>query len=178
MILLRKALIPLAGVAVITLVIAVLGPPTVHAVVATLVKDVDNPARQPFAQECSTAVFDTFGRGFCITGNVPAGKRFVIETVSGQLVLTPGLKPISINLEVCAADKGTANYLPAALQGSSTVVSGDYFAVNQRVRLYADNLGACFASGFPIINIALSNGPGGGTAFADFTLSGYLVDLP
>src|ERR1700722_16311187 len=104
--LLRKVFVPLAGVTIIALVISMVGPRTVRAVVATLVKDVDNPARQPFAEACTTGTFSSFGEGSCQFGAVTSGKRFVIETVWGPMQLTSGLKPISIDLQVCAAGYG------------------------------------------------------------------------
>ena len=172
--LLRKALILLAGVAAIVLVISLAVPRAVHAITATLIKDVDSPAFQPFAEECTSGAFDTSGRTSCSLGAVPAGKRWVIETVSGTLQLTPGLKPTSIDLQLCAAGSATDNFFPAAFQGSGVVFGGDFFAVNQKVWLYADTTGGC--GGAPFFNLTLTNGTSGGGS-AVLIVSGYLVNV-
>jgi hypothetical protein len=137
------------------------------------VQDVNNPDFQPFAQECVADTFDSCGRASCSFGAVPAGKRFVIDTVSGELQIASGTKPISINMQVCAAGNATDNFFPAVFQGSSSCFTGDFFTVNQRVRLYADNTGGCHNP--PFVNVTISDGT---TGTATFVASGYLVNVP
>lgn len=137
------------------------------------VQNVDDPVRQPFARDCVINTFSSSGLGSCAFGAVPAGKRWVIETMSGQVVVDTGKRPFSINLQLCSAGYATDNYFPAVFQGTSAFYTGDYFTVNQQVRLYADSTGGC--SGAPSFGIGISDTTSGS---AELTLSGYLVDLP
>ena len=138
------------------------------------VQDVDGPARQPFARDCVIDTFSPSGLGSCSFGAVPAGKRWVVETLSGQVIVDAGKKPFSINLQLCSAGYATDNYFPAVFQGNSAFYTGDYFTVNQQVRLYADNTGGC--TGAPSFGIGISDTTT--SSSAEFILSGYLVDLP
>src|SRR5262252_5791927 len=61
--------------------IAVLSPRAVYAVVATIIRDQDNPARHPFTTEC-TSNPDRGGSVSCNTPAIPAGQEVVIETIS------------------------------------------------------------------------------------------------
>ena len=137
------------------------------------VRDVDSPSLQPFARDCGIDTFDTAGRGSCSLEAVPAGKRWVVETVSGQLTISDGTKPISIHLALCSAGFSTDNFLPAVFQGNSAFFTGDFFTLTERVRLYADNTGGCH--GAPFFSAVISNSTVGSAYFA---VSGYLVNVP
>jgi hypothetical protein len=137
------------------------------------VQDVDSPSLQPFARDCSIDTFDSAGRGSCSLEAVPAGKRWVVETVSGQLTISDGTKPISIHLALCSAGFATDNFLPAVFQGDSAFFTGDFFTLTERVRLYADNTGGCHNA--PFFSVVVSNSTVGSAYFA---VSGYLVNAP
>jgi len=88
----RKALVPLAGAAIIVLVLSIGGPRAVHAVVATLVQVVNTPsspvfnvaapaANQLFASGCRH-VFASATKASCSLDPVPAGQTLFIETIS------------------------------------------------------------------------------------------------
>ena len=81
--------------------IAVMSPRAVHAVVATIIRDQDNPARHPFVTGCSATVAD-FTDSACFTPPTPAGQEVVIETVTfsgsgdrSNVVLAPQLVILS-----------------------------------------------------------------------------------
>jgi hypothetical protein len=170
--------VPLPTTVTNTPAVTISGTPAVSVAngVATplFVKNVDDPARQPFARDCAVEGFDSLGRGTCSFEAVPSGKRWVIETMSGQLSLDAGVKPIHIDLQLCSAGYATDNYFPAVFQGTSAFFFGDNFTVNQPVRLYSDNVLGCHGSTF--VNLLVSNATPDGSAF--FILSGHLVDVP
>lgn len=168
--LLKQAVAVLGCVAAIVVIAVLVTPQTVHALVATLVRDVDQPALQPFSTECSTGAFDSSGRGSCTLATVPSGKRFVIETISGSLQLGTGIKPISIDLQVISAGIDHDNIFPATFQGNSAFFTGDYWTVYEPTRLYAD------AGTTPFFNLTLSNASPIGSGF--ITAAGYLVNVP
>lgn len=78
----KIVLVALAAIVLVTTV-AVLAPRAVHAVavVATLVEDVDSPARHPWAATCSGALVENYYAQRC-TVAVPAGYEYVIQTIS------------------------------------------------------------------------------------------------
>jgi hypothetical protein len=159
-----------AACALLVTTFSIIGPRAVHAITATLVRDADNPALQPFITECSTGVFDFAGRGSCTLAMVPNGKRFVIETISGSLQLGTGIKPISIDLQVVSGAAAADNFFPATFQGNSAFFTGDFYTVYQAVRLYAN------AGTTPFFNLTLSNGTP--VAVGELTAAGYLVNVP
>ena len=133
----------------------------------------DNPALQPYTDSCFISTFSYDGFGYCSFdgGTVPVGKRFVIETVSGEVSVAPGVKPL-IQLQYCTAVKQAYFALPAALQANNIMgASGDVYVASQQVRLYADNSCSKVA---PAVRVDLNGG--GGSAV--FSFSGYLVNLP
>jgi hypothetical protein len=86
--LLRKALVPLTGVAVIALVLLVAGPRAVHALTATLVQVVNTvpvvtapSAPLLYESNCTGAFFST-QEGSCSFQTVPAGNTLFIDAVS------------------------------------------------------------------------------------------------
>jgi hypothetical protein len=124
--------------------------------------------KQPFSAECKIGVLGIEGQADCAYAVVPAGKRWVIETVTGSLQLPTGIKPALIDLHITTAGVSTDNVFPAKFQGTSDFYPGDFYAVSEQVRLYQDG-------GFlPFFNIDMTNNAPGATGF--FTLSGFLED--
>jgi len=140
------------------------------------VRDVDSSPLQPFMAWCSLDAFNPPGGNFpsCVFAPVPpAGKRFVIETISADLELSSGSKPVSMNFETEAAGQNSvATFLPATFQGSTPFFSfPDHYIVCQQVRLYSDSS----APGPMVLNITISDTNSGSvTAYA----SGHLVNIP
>src|SRR5262249_34116686 len=105
------------------------------------VRDLDNPARQPFV---ATMLSVNANTSFF---TVPAGKLLVIEYVSGQGTLPAGEKLLSVRLQVTTQGSTVLHrFLPAF---TGTEVNGDVFLVGQQTRLYADPASTVILSGPP-----------------------------
>ena len=139
-------------------------PRLLAAVKAALIRDVDNPAMQPFqaAGSCS------LGGGCCCGNNVytvPSGKRAVVEYVSAQCPQFP-------------SGFGCAGFVQTTLNGvmvshslrAVPASNGTFNTVGQQVRIYGDAGTVITAGGYS------TGGPATGTI--NLAISGYLVDLP
>jgi hypothetical protein len=89
--------------------------------------------------------------------------------IDGKFVVATGTKPISIGLQVVTAGTSRAHFFPATFLGNSAFFNGDYFVVNQQVRLYAD------AGTSPFFIVTISNTTSGQVGL---NASGYLVTIP
>ena len=123
-----------------------------------MVRDSDNPARQPFVATLLSPNPNTF---FFI---VPNGKRLVIEYVSGEGSLPAGNKLLFARLQVETQGSIVLHRFLPVLTGTEGNV--DVFLVSQQTRLYAD----------PGSTVILSVLPA--NAIFSVTVSGYLVDIP
>ena len=123
-----------------------------------LVRDPDNPARQPFV---ATLLSVNPNTSFF---TVPSGKRLVIEYVSGQGTLPAGDKLLFVRLQVETQGSIVLHRFLPVLTGTEGNV--DVFLVSQQTRLYADPGSTVILSG-PPANVIFS-----------VTVSGYLVDVP
>ena len=143
-----------------------MAPRAVYAVVATIIRDQDQPAQHPFVTDCVTS-----DQGFCNTPAIPTGQEFVIETISVSGSGTPGSSVARISIDISAADTGrvtTAIELnPVFDSGFGQPVASD-FSTAQPLRLYADpgSILSCFF---------LTKQ---GSRQAECVFSGYLVSLP
>ena len=137
------------------------------------VRDVDNPARQPFHAEAVGG----FADGASITGGiliptVPAGKRLVIEHVSVFGAMLPGQKMVRTRVMYRFSVFGHSLVISA--QGSNANGSSDYFVANYvSVQLYAypltDVTGIAERDGHDLtVNLGSVR----------YVISGYLVDCP
>jgi len=144
---------------------ASLGPTKVLAAIGfTPVRDVTNPALQPFAHSVNVGFSSN---PFIDSILVPAGQRLVIETVSADAVLGSGE---AVDFTIVAITNGVAvvYFLPVAFSGN--FFGADRYSGTQAVRIYAD----------PNSTVQLraqknnSSLPGGGT----FSISGHFVNLP
>jgi hypothetical protein len=137
------------------------------------VRDVDNPARQPF-KDTLNFVFDNGESGSYAYSQlvVPVGKRLVIEYISANAFLLKGQK-ISTPLLISAVESDEksrvhlAFHLPMQYQGLFSYQ--DYFVTSELVKVYVDQ-------GLILKVDAIrdnNSGTGGGTV----TIFGYLVDI-
>ncbi|MGB0036707.1 MAG: hypothetical protein WBP79_14645 [Candidatus Acidiferrales bacterium] len=168
---------------------AVMAPRAARAVVSTIVtvantaanpvpnSDVDNGARQPFQQQFSIGVPDGSNEGFQDSITVPAGKRLVVEFVSGEIFLPTNQQP---RIEICTlANSGFTDhathhilatlqqpisFLPATGNDTSTWV------FSQSTEIYAD-------PGTSLTMEVLKNSNSGAASFF-LTISGHFVNLP
>ena len=121
----------------------------------TSVRDVNNPARQPF----QTSLTDVPPSN---QFKVPSGKRLVIEYVSGRIPVGLGQQLESLYLLTTVNNAATFHFFTPILTGG---VTQSIFTVSQQTRIYAD----------PETFVTLYSQ--GGSLTAVLTISGYLVDL-
>ncbi len=138
------------------------------------VRDVDNPARQPFQAQAVGGFADgASSTGDITIATVPAGKRLVIEHVSALGTMLPTQKVINGGSDVIWTDPFGIIILQYHWdsQGSNADGSRDYFVVSEALRVYA-NPGPirCFAE--------RDSTAGANPNSVTFTISGYLVDCP
>jgi hypothetical protein len=143
-----------------------------------LVRDVDNPARQPYQIGKSISLTD----GQAATTfflDIPAGKVFVVEYVAVN-----GCVPVGQTLQIAEigiTGPGQSNGVDGPFtqfyaidvgpRGTSPFACGDQFAGGQTVRLFAQ-------PGVGTVRLFVQrNSTAGSTGFIIFGLSGYLVNL-
>ena len=152
----------LAAVALITLTVPSM------AQYSSPMHDVDDAARQPVQFD---ATFQTSNTGAVITPYVvPAGKRLVIELITGRVDVPPGQR-IEALLTVTAGGKQLPHYLkfdPPYPAGPG--VTADSFYTTLAVRLYADPPTA--------LGLSVNRNDVTGSFSGTLTFSGYLVNLP
>lgn len=121
-------------------------------------------ASQPFENTC-TAVF-TSGTTIanCSFGST-LGKRLIIQEVDVQVQLSPGVKPLSVQV---TANAGVSHFFTAASMGSNGTT--DVYATHQETRLYAS------ANQNPLCFVALT----ANSSFVELqcNISGFMVDVP
>ena len=130
-----------------------------------IVRDLDNPARQPVQKSSFCSAGIGFGCSATIY-TVPAGKRLVIEYVSMSANVAPGL--VGQLLVQTILDGELVSFgLPLS---SPSGIGAAGVRVAQALRLYAD----------PGTNVVVVGSRDGLVSSADFlfALSGYLVDIP
>ena len=146
--------------------IAVLSPRAVHAVVATIIRDQDNPARHAFTTQC--VIPNTTGAvGNCFTPVIPGGEEVVIETISYQIHGDPSNSTLVPFVDISGVPYG---FNPIFDAGIFRPTNSFYSGVIS-IRLYSD-------PGIPIIceiETQLGNPAGLG---GECTFSGYFVTLP
>jgi hypothetical protein len=137
-----------------------------------LVRDVDNPARQPFQAE----VVGGFADGASTTGDitiatVPAGKLLIIEHVGVFGAMLTG-QSIARVTYIHVVDGRHYKIYPLVLrQAHSADGTRDYFVVSEALRVYA-NPGAIQCSA------ERDSFAGANPDSVTFTISGYFVDCP
>jgi hypothetical protein len=135
----------------------------------TLVRDVDQAARNRYnGGQLLSSIQDgadsSCASGFAGVFEVPAGKRLVIEYVSGTASALAG-QPLTMSLGLPGGVL-IYSFLPSKWAGDGT---RDFFVLSQATRLYAD-------SG-PLTVCASRVGTNGSAPF-NLTVSGHLVDFP
>lgn len=136
------------------------------------VRDVDNPARQPFDGFINVSIPDGFDFGFAELDYraVPDGKRLVIEHVSALTSLPGGQKVIDIQL-----DTFRHGFAWLGADFKVTTEGFDRFITSQPVRLYADS-GATVGRAPVSVQVRRGGFAGSGQSFV--SIRGYVVDVP
>jgi hypothetical protein len=146
----------------------------------TLVRDLDNPARQPFQAELGGLLFNTSddAESFQIT-LVPPGKRLVIEHVSLRInsreagpegIPQPRFRTFAAL--ITKADTVAARH--EVIVDRADVGEASRNVASQSIRAYADPGSAVF------VEIDSTNDNGGNSllGISHVAISGHLVDLP
>jgi hypothetical protein len=144
----------------------IVNTPNVQVTNTPSVRDADNPTRQPVQASAICEANNVIG---CLPliYTVPAGKRLVIEFASMDASLPVG-QAAQLAIQTTVGGETVTHHLPltppaVSFQGQGAAASG------QQVRLYADAGTGVTVDGTR--NIAT------GTAFFNFSISGYLVDV-
>ena len=132
------------------------------------VKDVDQPARQPFADLKSISYDDGVAQAFTDFDPVPAGKRLVIETVTVRTQAAAG-QIWDVHMFVKTNGVPVAHTL--ALSTFQTLGDIDIRTATLPVRLYADAGSQVRVFGHRQYGTI-------GFAGVDVTLSGHYVNVP
>ena len=151
----KYSILAAAGVLILALIITAIGPKRVMAALGyTPVRDVDNPGRHPF--QIGLASFNSF------RFTVPAGKRLVIENVSGNAFSFGVFR--WVGLLSTAGGAFTSHLIPVTSAGLAGSGANTY-TFGQVTTIYADPETDVFC-----------NGSDDGLGFV--AVSGHLVDLP
>ena len=176
----KRMFMGVIGAAVAATVLMVSAPKTVHAVVAALVRDVDNPGRATIVPLTCTAKPTTAGGSACVLTSsgseytVPAGDRLVIEQVAASCQ-TPPTEVVN-DLVLRLTEQGVSTEAPLVITAQGTegglIVGGPYvvFASNESVHYYADP-GTTLAMGAQATD-------GSGNTECRFAVNGYLISYP
>ena len=140
-----------------------------------LVRDLDNPARQPVQARASCTInpgSSTPAGNTCESTifDVPSGKRLVIEYASMQLEFITIGKLMSLDITTTLGGNPVSHSFPLSSPAVGAAGGGGLARLGQQVRIYADPGTAVMVTG---VRTELT-----GTSFCRFTISGYLVDVP
>ncbi len=162
----------IGGVIAIAALLAMLAPKVAHAVAATLVevvntpsspvpnRDVDNPARHPYQQECNSGSAQLQdGQMGCEMPAVAPGTEVVIQNVSVDVNLAPGPQEWGLLRTAGGGFDGETNFPLVS-------VAGRYIAT-QATTQYA-------GPGTQIVCTAIVTASG----YFECFVSGYTVSLP
>ncbi len=134
------------------------------------VRDVDNPARQPFQRELDPLIpAGSFTASDSLT--VPAGKRLVIEFASATINTTSGTK-MWVRIQTTTSGSTNAHTLVPELQGPFSADNSDFFVAAQPMKVFADPATQVIVITSVLGGVANSN------SGAAVVMSGYLVDVP
>lgn len=178
----KRTLVLVSCVVLVAIVATLTVPKAVHAMVAALVQDVDNPGRAALVTpSCTVRSSGAPGEFNCAlasggaTYTVPAGYRLVIDQVSGDC-LTPGTKNTVNGAFLTLTEQGNEIRAPFAMISQGTVgqeIIGPIvtqFTFNQSARYYADP-GTTLQ-----LNAATTDATG--TTECAFLVSGHLISYP
>jgi len=134
--LLKQAVAVLGSVVLIAMMVALVMPKTAHAIVATLVRDVDQPARRPFTLSCSSST--TFNFISCTTATIPAGEEFVIENVEFDGQADPSTKVMEPLIQTTTAGSVVTHFLNPIFDDRLDQPNSALYKTVQAQRFYAD----------------------------------------
>jgi len=167
---LKYSLFAATGVLVLAFILTIVGPKRVMATLGfTPVRDVDQPARQPFA---TTELFSFSDVGITHLVTVPPNKRLVIEAVSYRGSVLSGQR-LQVFFEVTTGGNTVIDYLVPTFVSSFKDLGlvRDLFSDAHPTRLYAD-------PGTDVVCLAERFGTTSGNGKVSASITGHFVDLP
>lgn len=129
--------------------------------------DVENPAKQPFQTSVLSFIEAGSPSGHAFF-RVPAGKRLVIEYISGILSVPFGQSIVTFELTTTAS-RLTANH-SVQISFAGVLAGSSQFTAGQLVKIYADP--------GTIVGVGAFRNTYTGTGRVSVTISGYLLDVP
>jgi hypothetical protein len=165
----KRLLMSAGAVVLVAVSLIVAAPKTVQAVVATLIRDVDNPARATLVSgQCRVQnVTGAFGCSPAYT--VPASDRLVIQQVDASCTTNQGTSVPNASVDISTGG-APANHTFPLVNEASNVPPFLIFGNSQTVTFYAD-------PDSTISFLSETNGSGA-TTLCTFNFSGYLVSYP
>jgi hypothetical protein len=166
----RRYLMGFSAVVLVGMVLGASVPKAVHAAMATLVRDIDNPGRSPVVTvSCQTTSNNgAIGDAECEPAYmVPTGQRLVIEEIEAICSTPTGSNLSDGQLDIQEPTGLTSHFFGIINQGTNCP-TGTTFITNQLVRRYAD-------TGSTFIFHQNTNDPTGQTS-CNFQLEGYLIN--
>jgi hypothetical protein len=131
-----------------------------------LVRDVDNPGRDPFQIQLPVPIAAGTNAPNAVF-QVPAGKRLVIEYVSAMGNVPVGQRVQFVNVNTFSSGSLVFHYLRATEMGTSSATPGVGYIASEAVRFYADP--------GTQVRVAVNRNDGAGTGTFTIAVSGYLV---
>lgn len=131
-------------------------------------RDVDNPARQPVTFHLSELANEGQASAGLSSGfTPPAGKRLVVEFVSGFLSLPTGQNAFAEIFSIGPNGGFFHALVPVATGDFPAFARPNIFSMSQQLRLYSESSGP--------LQIGFTRNGTTGTALLQLTFSGYLV---
>ncbi|HVF46554.1 MAG TPA: hypothetical protein VNA17_03210 [Pyrinomonadaceae bacterium] len=127
-----------------------------------LVRDIHNPARQPFHRSVFLPA---------TTFSVPAGKRLFIEFASMNMSVSTGCQVITLTVQTSVGGDTAFFSLPPTHVPNPAGSGRNFDTVGQQVRIYAD-------PGTQVSFLLFTQATGACNPLGTFSVSGYLVDVP
>jgi hypothetical protein len=170
----KRLLMGGGAVVLVAALLIIAAPKAVRAVVATLIRDIDNPGRA-IPVDASCGVFTQgFGEVFCFPAyTVPDGNRLMIQQVEASCYTPQGDSLVFTEFGVTTNGTPVTHYLPLVNEGTDHFIAptSTIFSTNQAVTYYADP-GSTFQ-----FSTLISNA-GTGITNCTFQLSGHLISYP
>lgn len=166
---LKRLLVLAACLTIVAAIVSITGSDVVAQIRAALIKDVDNPARQPFSASTNIVAFKSGDVVLSETiMTVPAGKRAVLEHCSCINYLEAGNNFIRFELRYVSGGVNARHQFVHTRVGVSFSPTIDIWSFSQPVRAYAD-------AGTAITIEALRRSVTGSGAIECY-ISGHFVD--
>ena len=172
---LRGIGIALGAIVMLAVVFALSAPKAVNALVATLVRNIDNPGRATLVTESCDAASSVNSNGdiSCSPSYaVPAGARLVIQHVDEVCTTPKGNSMVFPSISLTSGGVSLAHTFVLTNEGTNpaTFGSGDVFVGNQAGPFYADPNST--------FRFDTSEYDTTGNTGCHFQISGYLISYP